>query len=191
MSALSLHWVNDLPGALLQIRQALRPDGLFLAAMFGGETLHELRHALLDAELAVTGGVSPRVSPMADLRDGAGLLQRAGFALPVADRDLITVAYADPFALLRDLRAMGETNAARLRSRAPLRRAVLAEAARLYGERHRHPDGRVRASFEILYLSGWAPAATQQRPLRPGQATTRLADALGVEERKAGDPATP
>jgi NADH dehydrogenase [ubiquinone] 1 alpha subcomplex assembly factor 5 len=191
VSALALHWVNDLPGTLAQIRRALRPDGLFLAAMFGGETLLELRHVLIEAELAVTGGVSPRVSPMADLRDAAGLLQRAGFALPVADRDLITVSYADAIALMRDLSAMGEGNAVRMRRPGPLRRAVLAEAARLYQARHGIEGGRVRASFEILYLSGWAPAATQQRPLRPGQARSRLADALGVEEKPAGDFAAP
>jgi SAM-dependent methyltransferase len=187
MSALALHWVNDLPGTLLQIRQALKPDGLFLAALFGGETLIELRQALFDAELAIAGGVAPRISPMADLRDAAGLLGRAGFALPVADRDRLTVAYADPFALMRDLRAMGEGNAVQLRSTAPLRRAVLMEAARLYQARHSLPQGRVKATFEVLYLSGWAPAATQQRPLRPGTAQHRLADALGAEERPAGD----
>jgi SAM-dependent methyltransferase len=191
VSGLALHWVNDLPGTLAQVRRALRPDGLFLATLFGGETLLELRHVLMEAELAVTGGVSPRVSPMADLRDAAGLLQRAGFALPVADRDLITVAYTDAIALMRDLSAMGEGNAVRLRRPGPLRRAVLAEAVRLYQARHGIEGGRVRASFEILYLSGWAPAATQQRPLRPGQATSRLADALGVEEKPAGDFAVP
>jgi SAM-dependent methyltransferase len=191
IGGLSLHWVNDLPGALVQIRQALKPDGLFLAAMFGGETLHELRHALMEAELAVTGGVSPRVSPMADLRDAAGLLQRAGFALPVADRDIIAVAYPDAIALMRDLSAMGEANAIRLRAPGPLRRAVIAEAAQLYQARHATEGGRVRASFEILYVSGWAPAASQQQPLRPGQAKARLADALGVEERQAGDFANP
>jgi NADH dehydrogenase [ubiquinone] 1 alpha subcomplex assembly factor 5 len=191
VSTLALHWVNDLPGALVQIRQALKPDGLFLAGMFGGETLRELREVLMEAELAVTGGVSPRVSPMADLRDAAGLLQRAGFALPVADRDMITVAYPDAVAVMRDLSAMGEGNAVRLRRRGPLSRAVLAEAASLYQRRHSLQEGRVRASFEILYLSGWAPAATQQRPLRPGQATARLADALGVEEQPAGDFANP
>jgi SAM-dependent methyltransferase len=186
VSSLALHWVNDLPGALVQIRRALKPDGLFLAALFGGETLWELRQVLMEAELAVTGGVSPRVSPMADLRDAAGLLQRAGFALPVADRDTLTVSYPDVLALMRDLRGMGETNAIRLRAPGPLRRAVLAEAARLYEMRHAFVGGRIRASFEILYLSGWAPAASQQQPLRPGQAQSRLADALGAEERHAG-----
>jgi hypothetical protein len=143
------------------------------------------------AELAVMGGVSARVSPMADLRDAAGLLQRAGFALPVADRDPITVAYQDAWTLMRDLSRMGESNAVHLRAPGPLRRAILAEAGRLYAERHAFEGGRVRATFEILYISGWAPAATQQKPLRPGQATNRLADALGVEERPAGDIAIP
>jgi SAM-dependent methyltransferase len=191
VSSLALHWVNDLPGALVQIRRALKPDGLFLAAMFGGETLWELRQVLMEAELAVTGGVSPRVSPMADLRDAAGLLQRAGFALPVADRDTLTVGYPDALALMRDLRGMGESNAIRLRAPGPIRRAVLAEAARLYEMRHAFGPGRVRASFDIIYLSGWAPAASQQKALRPGQAQSRLADALGVEERPAGDVAIP
>jgi SAM-dependent methyltransferase len=191
ISSLALHWVNDLPGALVQLRRALRPDGLFLAAMFGGETLWELREVLMEAELAVSGGASARVSPMADLRDAAGLLQRAGFALPVADRDPLSVSYADVWALMRDLSRMGESNAIRLRAPGPLRRAILAEAGRLYQKRHALPGGRVRASFEILYISGWAPAATQQRPLRPGQATARLADALGVQEQPAGDVAIP
>jgi len=191
VSSLALHWVNDLPGTLVQVRRALKPDGLFLAALFGGETLWQLREVLMEAELTVMGGVSARVSPMADLRDAAGLLQRAGFALPVADRDPITVAYTDAWALMRDLSRMGEGNAVRLRAPGPLRRAILAEAGRLYAERHGFEGGRVRATFEILYISGWAPAATQQKPLRPGQATKRLADALGTEERPAGDVAIP
>jgi SAM-dependent methyltransferase len=191
LSSLALHWVNDLPGTLVQVRRALKPDGLFLAAMFGGETLWQLREVLMEAELSVLGGVSARVSPMADLRDAAGLLQRAGFALPVADRDSLTVSYADAWALMRDLGRMGESNAVRLRALGPLRRAILAEAGRLYQERHGFADGRVRATFEILYISGWAPAATQQKPLRPGQAADRLADALGAEERPAGDIAIP
>ena len=165
--------------------------GCSLGAMLGGETLCELRETLMEAELSVAGGVSPRISPTADLRDAAGLLNRAGFALPVADRDRLTIAYDDAFALMRDLRGMGETNAVRLRSAKPLRRAVLAEAARLYQTRHRFDDGRVRATFEVLYLAGWAPAANQQKPLRPGAATFRLADALDTEELPAGDTATP
>jgi NADH dehydrogenase [ubiquinone] 1 alpha subcomplex assembly factor 5 len=191
VSSLALHWVNDLPGALVQIRRALRPDGLFLAAMFGGETLWELRQVLTEAELAVSGGVSARVSPMADLRDAAGLLQRAGFALPVADRDPLTVSYTDAWALMRELGGMGESNAVRLRANGPLRRAILAEAVQIYQKRHAIGSGRVRASFEVLYISGWAPSATQQQPLRPGQAKTRLADALGVAERSADDIAVP
>jgi SAM-dependent methyltransferase len=190
-SALALHWVNDLPGTLIQIRQALKADGFFLAAMLGGETLAELRGVLMEAELAVNGGASPRVSPMADLRDAAALLQRAGFALPVADRDRITIAYPDALALMRDLSRMGEGNAVRMRTAGPLRRAVLAEAIRLYQLRHAFGDGRVRAGFEILYLSGWSPAPSQQVPLRPGAATRRLADALGTSERSAGDLAAP
>jgi SAM-dependent methyltransferase len=191
VSSLALHWVNDLPGMLVQIRRALRPDGLFLAAMCGGETLWELRQILMEAELAVSGGVSARVSPMADLRDAAGLLQRAGFALPVADRDPLSVSYTDAWALMRELGAMGESNAIRLRAPGPLRRAILAETVRLYQKRHAFAGGRVRASFEVLYISGWAPSATQQKPLRPGQAKNRLADALGVDERPAGDIAVP
>jgi len=191
VSSLALHWVNDLPGALVQIRRALKPDGLFLAAMFGGETLWELREILMEAELAVAGGASARISPMADLRDAAGLLQRAGFALPVADRDPLSVSYTDAWALMRDLSRMGEGNAIRMRLPGPMRRAVLAEAVQLYQKRHPFGVGRVRASFEVLYISGWAPAATQQQPLRPGQAKTRLADALGVDERPAGDIAVP
>lgn len=191
VSSLTLHWVNDVPGTLVQIRRALKPDGLFLAAMFGGETLWELREILMEAELAIVGGASARVSPMADLRDAAGLLQRAGFALPVADRDPLSVSYTDAWALMRDLSRMGEGNAIRMRLPGPMRRAVLAEAVRLYQKRHPFGTGRVRASFEVLYILGWAPAATQQQPLRPGQAKTRLADALGVDERPAGDIAVP
>lgn len=187
ISNLSLHWANDLPGALIQIRRALKPDGLFLAAMLGGDTLRELRHALIEAETAVTGGASPRVAPFADLADAAGLLQRAGFALPVADSDTLTVTYADAFALMRDLRGMGETNAvaARLRSFTP--RSVLLDAATRYASSYGGADGRIPATFQILYLAGWAPHESQQRPLQPGSATTRLADALGTQERSAGE----
>ena len=191
LSSLALHWVNDLPGALLQVRNALKPDGLFLAAMFGGETLKELRETLMEAEIAVSGGVAPRISPTADLKDAAGLLSRAGFALPVADRDSLTVVYSDPLALMRELSGMGESNAVRLRNPAPLRRAVLFEAARLYQLRHGVEGGRVKATFEILYLSGWAPADNQQKPMRPGAAKHRLADALKTPELPAGDFAKP
>jgi NADH dehydrogenase [ubiquinone] 1 alpha subcomplex assembly factor 5 len=187
LSNLSLHWVNDLPGALIQIRAALKPDGLFLAAMLGGESLAELRTALIEAELEEEGGASPRLSPFADLRDAAGLLQRAGFALPLADRDEITVSYPDALALMRDLRGMGETNAVRERRRGFSRRATLLRAAAIYGERFGGSDGRIPARFQVVYLTGWAPHAAQQQPLRPGSAKTRLADALGTVERPAGD----
>ena len=178
VSALSLHWVNDLPGALLQARRALKPDGLFLAAMLGGETLRELRQCLVEAEATVTGGASPRVSPMVDLRDAAGLLQRAGFALPVADLDELTLTYPDPFALMRELRGLGETNALRLRPKGFTRRAVLFEAARLYVERFAGADGRIPATFHVLWLAGWAPHESQPRPLPRGSGKTPLGDAL-------------
>lgn len=184
VSALALQHVNDLPGALLQVRRALKPDGLFLAGLLGGATLTELRQAFLQAESETEGGASPRVAPFAELRDLGGLLQRAGFALPVVDADTITVRYGDPFSLMRDLRAMGLTNALHDRRRAPLRRATLMRAAAIYAERFSDPDGRLRATFEILWLSGWAPHESQQKPLRPGSAKTRLADALGAAEHR-------
>lgn len=182
VSALSLQLVNDLPGALIQLRRALRPDGLFLASVLGGATLAELREAFTEAEAEMEGGASPRVAPMADIRDFGGLLQRAGFALPVADADMVTVTYATPLALMQDLRAMGATNMLVARRRAPLRRATLLRAAELYAERFPAGGGRVRASFEIIHLSGWAPHESQQKPLKPGSAAARLADALGVAE---------
>jgi SAM-dependent methyltransferase len=191
LSAMALHWVNDLPGTLLQIRDALKPDGLFLAALPGGETLWQLRRALAQAESDVEGGLSPRVSPFADLRDAAGLLQRAGFAMPVADTESIQVRYGDAMALMRDLRAMAEGNAVRGRRSGLTRRETLARAAAIYARRHGEADGRVTATFEILYLHGWSPHAGQPRPLRPGSATTRLADALGTTERPAGEKAEP
>ena len=189
LSCLSLHWVNDLPGALVQIRHALRPDGLFLAALLGGETLKELRQALLDAELEVEGGASPRVSPFADLRDLGGLLQRAGFALPVADLDSLTLDYENAFALAQDLRVLGETNAVAAQRRGASRRETLLRAAALYQARQGRPDGRIAASFQVLYLTGWAPHASQQQPLAPGSARARLAAALDTEERPAGEAA--
>jgi SAM-dependent methyltransferase len=188
-SLLTLHTVNDLPGTLVQIRRALRPDGLFIACLLGGQSLTELRQALLAAEVEASGGASPRIAPFADLRDLGALLQRAGFALPVIDSEMVSVRYADMFGLLRDLRAMGWANALSERSRKPLRRGVLLRAAELYGERFADADGRVRASFEIVWLSGWAPHESQQKPLRPGSAKTRLADALGVSEIGTGDKA--
>jgi SAM-dependent methyltransferase len=188
-SLLALHAVNDLPGALIQIKRALRPDGLFIACLLGGQSLTELRQSLLAAEVELTGGASPRVAPFADLRDLGGLLQRAGFALPVIDSESVTVRYGDMFGLLRDLRAMGWANALTERSRKPLRRSVLLRAAELYAERFSDPDGRLRATFEIVWLSGWAPHESQQKPLRPGSAKARLADALGVAEIATGDKA--
>ena len=184
VSALALQWVNDLPGALIQVRRALAPDGLFLACMIGGQTLHELRAALAQAEEEVTGGASPRVAPFADLRDMGGLLQRAGFALPVTDIDAITVRYGSLFALLADLRAMGATNALTQRLKKPLRRSVLLRAAEIYAQHFSDADGRIRATFEIIWLSGWAPHESQQKPLQPGSAKMRLADVLGVKEGK-------
>ncbi len=190
-SLLSLHWVNDLPGALIQIRRALRPDGLFLAAMFGGETLHELRHAFAAAEIAEEGGMSPRLSPSVDMRDAGMLLQRAGFALPVTDTDTVTVSYPDALALMHDLRAMGETNALASRRRGFSRRATLLATAAAYAERFGDADGRIPATFEIVYLTGWAPHESQQRPLAPGSARARLAEALDATERPAGDKTRP
>ena len=184
MSALALHGVDDLPGALAQIRRALQPDGLFLACLAGGQTLHELRTAVAGAEWEITGGASPRVAPFADLRDLGGLLQRAGFALPVTDVDVVTVRYASMLALLADLRGMGATSNLVARSRRPLRRSVLVRAAEIYAQRYADADGRVRATFEFIWLSGWAPHASQRPPLQPGSARMRLADALGVAEIK-------
>jgi len=191
LSCLALHWVNDLPGALIQVRRALRPDGLFLAALLGGDTLHELRAVLLQAEAEVLGGASPRLSPTVPVAAASALLLRAGFALPVADIDRLTVTYPDALALMRELRHMGETNAACGRRSRFTPRTVLARAAVLYRELYGLADGRVPATFEVIYLTGWAPHASQQRPLRPGSATTRLADALGTTEHAAGDKARP
>lgn len=188
-SALALHWLNDLPGALIQIRRALKPDGLFLAVLPAADTLMELKAALALAESEISGGIAPRVAPFAELRDLGGLLQRAGFALPVADQDRVTVRYDSMFGLLRDLRAMGATNALVERERRPLRRDVLARAAAIYAERYSDSDGRVRATFQLASLSGWAPDESQQKPLRPGSAKSRLADALGTPELPAGEKA--
>jgi SAM-dependent methyltransferase len=191
LSNLVLHWTNDLPGALVQLRHVLKPDGLLLATLWGGETLWELRSALLEAELAGEGGASPRVSPFADLRDLAGLLQRAGFALPVADADTIEVTYPDALALMRELRAMGESNAVLERRRGFTRRTTLARAAAIYAERFGRADGRIPATFQLCTLTAWAPHESQPQPLRPGSATQRLADALGSEEHSAGDRTRP
>jgi len=189
VSGLALHFVNDLPGALLQIRRALKPDGLFLAALLGGDTLTELRQSFAAAESEVEGGVSPRVAPFADLRDLGALLQRAGFALPVTDVDRLTVRYENVFALMRDLRRMGATNTLLARRRTPLKRATLLRMAEIYGQRFADADGRIRATFEIVWLSGWAPHPDQQQPLKPGSAKTRLADALGTREISTGEKA--
>jgi NADH dehydrogenase [ubiquinone] 1 alpha subcomplex assembly factor 5 len=187
LSCLSLHWVNDLPGALVQIRRALKPDGMFLASVLGGDTLVELREVLGAAELDVTSGLSPRVSPFADIPDLGGLLQRAGFALPVVDSDILTVTYDNLFALMADLRGMGETNVVMERYKRPTRRDVFMRAAEIYQERFAGPDGRIPATFQILTMTGWAPDASQQKPLRPGSARARLADAVGGTETPAGD----
>lgn len=187
VSALALQWVNDLPGTLAQIRRALKPDGLFLAALLGGDTLTELRQSFAIAEAEIEGGVSPRVAPFADMRDVGALLQRAGFALPVADIDRLTVRYDTPFGLMQDLRGMGATNVLLERRRTPLKRATLQRMAQIYAERFSDADGRLRATFDIVWLSGWAPHESQQQPLRPGSARTRLADALKTTEFPAGE----
>jgi NADH dehydrogenase [ubiquinone] 1 alpha subcomplex assembly factor 5 len=184
VSGLSLQLVNDLPGALVQIRRALKPDGLFLAAVLGGATLNELRESWLLAEDELLGGASPRVAPFADVRDLGGLLQRAGFALPVADADFVTVTYASPLALMAEIKAMGASNMLAERRRVPVTRGLLARACEIYSERFGGPDGRIPATFEILTLTAWVPHESQQKPLKPGSARTRLADALGVPEKK-------
>ncbi len=189
VSALALQFVNDLPGTLVQIRRALKPDGLFLAALLGGETLTELRQSFAAAESEIEGGASPRVAPFADLRDLGALLQRAGFALPVTDADRLVVRYDTVLALMLDLRRMGATNALIARRRMPLRRATLMRMAEIYAQRFADADGRVRATFEVVWMSGWAPHPRQQQPLRPGTARARLADALGTQEISAGEKA--
>lgn len=189
VSPLALHWANDLPGAFIQLRRALRPDGLMLASLLGGDTLTELRQSLLEAESEITGGAALRISPFADLQDIAGLLQRAGFALPAADRDVVTVRYGEPMRLLADLRAMGETAAFAERGGRGLSRRILARTFDIYRERFSDADGRVRATFEILTATGWAPHESQQQPLKPGSAKTRLADALKTKEQGAGEKA--
>lgn len=186
LSAMSLHWVNDLPGTLIQIARILRPDGLFLGALLGGETLWQLRQALAAAESEIEGGLSPRVSPFAELRDAAGLLQRAGFALPVADSETIEVEYDNALALMKELGAMGESNLVAEQRRGLTRRSTLLRAAEIYGQRFARPSDRVAATFEVLFLHGWAPHASQPKPLAPGTAAHRLADALGVREHSTG-----
>jgi SAM-dependent methyltransferase len=189
VSALALQFVNDLPGTLVQIRRALRPDGLFLAALVGGDTLTELRQAFAAAETEIEDGISPHIAPLIDVREAGALLQRAGFALPVTDVDRLIVRYASPLALMHDLRRMGATNGLVERRRRPLKRATLRRAVQIYGERFADADGRIRATFDIVWLSGWAPHESQQQALKPGSARTRLAEALGTTEIPAGEKA--
>lgn len=186
VSLMTLHEVNDLPGLLMQIRRALRPDGLFLAAMAGAGTLAELRHSLLEAETELSGGAAPRVDPFADVRDAGALLQRAGFALPVADIESVTVRYATMFDLMRDLRAMGAASALTERSRRPATRKLFMRAAEIYQDRFSDPDGRIRASFDIIWMSGWAPHESQQKPLRPGSGKVSLKSVLSPGGKKSG-----
>jgi SAM-dependent methyltransferase len=187
VSALTLQFVNDLPGTLVQIRRALKPDGLLLAALIGGDSLTELRAAFAAAEIEVEGGISPRVAPFADIRELGGLLQRAGFALPVVDSERIVVRYDSALALMRDLRRMGATNILHERVRTPLKRSTLERVMAIYADRFSDADGRVRATFEIIWLSGWVPHESQQKPLKPGSAAQRLADALGTKELPTGE----
>ncbi len=191
LSALALHSVNDLPGALVQIRQSLKPDGLFLACLLGGETLHELRRVMMEVELEMFGGVSPRVAPFADKPQMGDLLQRAGFALPVVDSDIVSVTYKDVFKLMHDLRGMGESNALIARNKQPAGRDFFMRVARRYHDLFAGDDGRIVASFEVIFLLGWAPHSSQQKPLRPGSAKHRLADALGGVELTTGEKAEP
>lgn len=188
---LTLQTVNDLPGALIQIRRALKPDGLFLAAMLGGETLHEFRHVLSETEIEMHGGISPRVAPFADKQQMGGLMQRAGFALPVIDSELITVTYDSMFKLMHDLRGMGETNAITERNRKPLGKRFFMRAAEKYQKEFSEGDGRIVATFEIIFLLGWAPHDSQQKPLRPGSAEHSLAEALNTKEISTGEKAKP
>lgn len=174
LSNLSLHWVNDLPGTLRQIHYALKPDGLFLASLFGGRTLQELRLCFSQAESEIKGGISPRISPFADLRDIAGLLQRAGFALPLADSEIVTVTYDDFYKMLRDVRGMGESNALEERLRYPTSRRFFSRAEEIYRQRFTQDDGRLKATFELIFLTGWAPADSQQQPARRGSGEISL-----------------
>jgi NADH dehydrogenase [ubiquinone] 1 alpha subcomplex assembly factor 5 len=190
LSNLSLHWVNDLPGALSQIRRAIKPDGLFLATLFGGETLRELRSALMEAEAETTGGVAPRVSPFTDVRDAGNLLTRAGFALPVVDADSITVTYTDMFKLMADLRGMAETNAVLVRRKVPTQRDTFLRAAEIYAANFRNERDRIDATFQIITMTAWVPHASQPKALRPGSATARLADVLQTQEISLGDKKT-
>ena len=183
VNGLSLHWANDPVGQLVQMRRALKPDGLMIAAMFGGQTLHELRTALAEAETEVEGGLFPRIAPMGEIRELGALIQRAGFALPVADSVTLNVTYDTALHLMHDLRAMGETNVMHARRKTPMRRKTLMRAMEIYAANFTGDDGKIFATFEIVFLTGWAPSESQQKPLRPGSAITRLADALGVDEQ--------
>lgn len=183
VSLLAMQELNDIPGFLIQVRRALKPDGLFIGTMAGAGTLAELRDALLVAETELSGGASPRILPLADVRDVGALLQRAGFALPVADHETTTVRYATMFELMRDLRAMGATNVLEGRSRRPSSRRLFQRAAEIYADQHADADGRIRASFDLVWMSGWAPAESQRKPLRPGTAQVSLAKILGDESR--------
>ncbi len=187
--ALSLHWANDPVGQLVQARRALRPDGLLVAALFAGSTLHELRASFAEAEIETVGGLSPRVAPMGEIRDLGGLIQRAGLALPVADSVRLTVTYPDVLALMRDLRAMGEANIIAARRRTFLRRDTFLRTSEIYRSRFGLPDGRIPATFEVVFLTGWSPSANQQKPLPPGSAVSRLAEVLNTAELSAGDKA--
>lgn len=187
ISGLTFQFVNDLPGTLIQIRKALKPDGLFLATLLGGATLKELRHAWLVAESEVSGGVSPRVAPFADVRDIGSLLQRAGFALPVVDSDTVTVTYESPLALMRELKAMGAGNALSGRRRHPVTRQLLTRACEVYIDTFATPDGRIPATFELITMTAWTPHESQRKPLRPGSARHRLAEALGTKEYSTGE----
>ena len=187
LHALCLHWANDPVGQMIQARRALRPDGLFLAVLFGGSTLNELRTSLAQAESDLFGGLSARIAPMAEIRDLGALLQRAGFALPVADSLPLKVTYSSPDRLMHDLRAMGEGNALSHRPKTGTRRALFQRASEIYLERYSQSDGRIAASFELIFLTGWSPDASQPQPLRPGSATARLADALGSTETPLKD----
>ena len=189
--AMALHWSDDPVGQLVQCRRALRPDGLMIAAAFGGQTLQELRSSLAEAEAQISGGLSPRVAPMAEIRDLGGLLQRAGLALPVADSRTLKVTYTSPLRLMQDLRAMGETNALEARHKCAAPRRLFDLAGDIYKANFATKDDRITATFEIIFLSGWAPSETQQKPLRPGSAAQRLAEALGTTETPAGDTAGP
>ena len=187
--AMALHWANDPVGQLIQCHRALKSDGLFLCVCLGGQTLNELRSVLAQAETTLRGGLSPRVAPMGEVRDFGGLLQRAGFALPVADTTAVQVAYQSMLHLMHDLRRMGETSALAMRSKQPLHRDLLQEAERIYRDHFSAQDDRIMATFELIFLSGWAPDDSQQKPLRPGSAKQRLADALGTPELPLDDPA--